>query len=199
MSTQVLIEGIGYLGSALVLVSFLMSSVVKLRLVNTAGSIIFAAYALIIHSYPTAIMNICLVGINIYYLCKLRHEQTNYRMLSMHPDETYVQDFLRHWADDINSNFPNRHPESAGVNRVYMVFHDTNPAGLLMGHEKDGVLEVDLDYSTPGFRDCSVGRYILEHLDKSLCIRYKNAESQHISYLKTLGFTDKDGVWEKQV
>ena len=49
MNTSTIIEAVGYLGSALVLVSFLMSSVVKLRVVNTAGSLIFALYALIIH------------------------------------------------------------------------------------------------------------------------------------------------------
>ena len=65
------IEAIGYLGSSLVLVSFLMASVAKLRIVNSVGSVIFTIYAFIIHSYPTAIMNICLVLINIYYLVKL--------------------------------------------------------------------------------------------------------------------------------
>ena len=64
MDTATWIEIIGYAGSALVLVSFLMSSVVKLRIVNTIGSLIFAVYALIIKSYPTAILNICLVCIN---------------------------------------------------------------------------------------------------------------------------------------
>ena len=40
-----MIELIGYLGSALVVASMLMSSVVKLRVINTIGSGIFAAYA----------------------------------------------------------------------------------------------------------------------------------------------------------
>ena len=60
------IEAIGYLGSALVLISFLMASVVKLRVVNAVGSTIFAVYALIIRSYPTALMNVCLVLINLH-------------------------------------------------------------------------------------------------------------------------------------
>ena len=70
-TSKIIIEGIGYLGSFLVLVSFLMVSVFKLRVVNTIGSVIFTTYAFIIHSYPTAIMNICLVLINLYYLIKM--------------------------------------------------------------------------------------------------------------------------------
>ena len=81
------VEIIGYVGSALVLVSFLMASVVKLRVVNAIGSGIFAAYALIIHSYPTMIMNICLVLINLYYLWKLRNRDPNYQMVRVSPTE----------------------------------------------------------------------------------------------------------------
>ena len=73
MDSGMIIEMIGYLGSVLVLISFLMSSVVKLRVINAVGSLVFAGYALIIHSYPTALMNFCLVGLNIYYLVRLRH------------------------------------------------------------------------------------------------------------------------------
>ena len=64
MTKEMIIEAVGYLGSFLVLVSFLMTSVVKLRIVNTIGSLIFMIYALIIKSYPTAVMNACLVLIN---------------------------------------------------------------------------------------------------------------------------------------
>lgn len=66
MNVSMLIEMVGYLGSVLVVVSMLMSSVIKLRVINTIGSGIFAVYALIIHSYPTALMNFCLVSINVY-------------------------------------------------------------------------------------------------------------------------------------
>ena len=76
-----MIEMIGYLGSALVVASMLMSSVVKLRVINTIGSGIFAAYALMIHSYPTALMNICLVGINVYNLVKLNQKEQNYTLV----------------------------------------------------------------------------------------------------------------------
>ena len=50
MRLDLLLELIGYLGSLLVIVSMLMTSVVKLRGINTIGSVIFCAYALAIHS-----------------------------------------------------------------------------------------------------------------------------------------------------
>ena len=42
MDAGTIVEIIGYLGSALVLVSMLMTSVIKLRIINLTGSVIFA-------------------------------------------------------------------------------------------------------------------------------------------------------------
>ena len=199
MNTSTLIEAIGYAGSALVLISFLMSSVVKLRIVNTVGSLIFAVYALIIRSYPTAIMNICLVCINLYYLWKLRHKDSSYRLLSLQPDESFVKDFLQTHAEDILHFFPSRLPVDKDANRVYMVFHGSDPAGILIGNEEAGILNVKLDYSTPAYRDCSVGSFLLENLKKPVLLKYSDAEKTHIGYLKKMGYSETDGVWEKQI
>ena len=79
MDHSTVIEMIGYFSSLLVVVSMLMSSVIKLRVINSIGSGIFAVYALIIHSYPTAMMNICLVAINIYNLVRLSKKRTELR------------------------------------------------------------------------------------------------------------------------
>lgn len=65
------VELLGYLGSALVVCSMLMTSVVRLRLVNMAGSVLSAVYGLIIGAYPLVLMNACLLAINGWQLWKL--------------------------------------------------------------------------------------------------------------------------------
>lgn len=45
MNTETLIQAIGYFSTVLILISFLMTSVVKLRLLNLAGSIVFVIFA----------------------------------------------------------------------------------------------------------------------------------------------------------
>ena len=197
MNSSTVIEAIGYLGSALVLVSFLMSSVLRLRLVNTAGSLIFAIYALIIRSYPTAVMNIALVLINLRFLWKLRRDDLSYRLLSLKPDEGYVQDFLRQYAEDIAKCFPGRRPQEGEPNVAYVVFHGAEPAGILLGREEGDCLDAFLDYSTPAYRDCSVGAFLLDSLRGVKRMRYADAEASHLAYLQKLGFAEKDGVWEK--
>ena len=54
MNDHMMLELVGYFASLLVLISLLMTSVVKLRVINMIGSLIFAVYALLICSYPTA-------------------------------------------------------------------------------------------------------------------------------------------------
>ena len=80
MNQSIIIELVGYLGSVLVVISMLMTSVKKIRIVNSCGAGIFAVYALIIHSYPTALMNTCLVLINLYTLAKMRAEKSKILM-----------------------------------------------------------------------------------------------------------------------
>lgn len=201
MNTATIIEAVGYLGSALVLVSFLMASVVKLRVVNSVGSIIFAVYALIIHSYPTALMNVCLVLINLYFLWKLRNREPNYRIVALDPRERFVRYFLDSYGKDIAACFPGRSLETEGLDRAYMVCHGAEPAGLLLGREEDGVLHIALDYSTPAYRDSSVGRFLMEHLPREglRLLRYEHPEESHLGYLKKMGFAPRDGAFEKSL
>ncbi len=196
---ETVFEIIGYVGSALVLVSFLMASVVKLRVVNAVGSLIFAVYALLIHSYPTMIMNICLVLINLYYLWKLRNSEPNYRLVPLQPGEGFVSFFLGQHREDIAQCFPGRSWDLGELNRAFLVCHGDEPAGLLLGKEEDGVLDVALDYSTPTYRDSSEGSYLIQHLPREglRLLRYEKAEEGHVAYLKKMGYELKDGVYQR--
>ena len=68
MTSRTIFEIIGYVGSALVLLSFLMSSVLKLRIINSIGSLASLIYGLLVHTYPTVIMNGALLIINIVFI-----------------------------------------------------------------------------------------------------------------------------------
>ena len=53
-----------------VLISFLMKSVIKLRIINSVGCLIFVLYGMLLEPYslPIVITNTFIFGINIYYL-----------------------------------------------------------------------------------------------------------------------------------
>lgn len=64
-------EIIGYIASAVVLISFLMKNIKKLRIINTIGCLIFVVYGVLLNfSIPIILTNSVIVGINIYFLVK---------------------------------------------------------------------------------------------------------------------------------
>jgi uncharacterized protein with PQ loop repeat len=66
------VEWIGYAAMATVLISFLMKSVNKLRIVNSFGCLLFVFYGIVLQpiSKPIIITNIAIFCINIYYILK---------------------------------------------------------------------------------------------------------------------------------
>lgn len=67
-----LVDWVGYAAMATVLVSFLMKSVIKLRIINSLGCLIFVIYGFMLEpvSMPIVITNTAILCINLYYLLK---------------------------------------------------------------------------------------------------------------------------------
>lgn len=67
-------EYIGYLASFMVLLSFTMKDVKKLRLINMSGCILFIIYGFLMPTLriglPIIIANTAILMVNIYYLIK---------------------------------------------------------------------------------------------------------------------------------
>lgn len=103
MDFSVIIKIIGYMGSSLVVLSMLMSSIVKLRMINTAGCCISATYALIIHSYPLALMNICLIAINIYNLIKLLKTEQHYSLVCIDTNNSLLDYLLSFYSTQMHA------------------------------------------------------------------------------------------------
>ena len=190
MRLDVILELIGYLGSLLVIVSMLMTSVVKLRVINTIGSVIFCAYALAIHSYPTAAMQVCLIIINIINLYKLNNTKKQYSAVNVSSADGFVYYFLCTYERDIKKYFP----EFSGTEKddtIIMITCGQIPAGVFIAKDKgDGIFNVKLDYTTPAYRDCSAGKFIYRHL-RLIGIRKVYAETKipaHQKYLHKVGF-----------
>ncbi|MBR2528655.1 MAG: YgjV family protein [Blautia sp.] len=200
---KMIIEMVGYAGSLLVVVSMLMTSVKRLRIVNSIGSVIFMIYALIIKSYPTALMNFCLVSINVYQLIQLSKTERHFQMVEAPTGENSIQFFFDYYAEDIRKFFPRANKETVkACNTAYLVLCDAAPAGLLIGNKApDGTLDICLDYSTLVYRDCSVGTYLYSQLPQYGIHRltFSGESVDHKEYLDKMGFTQNNGVYVKEV
>lgn len=200
MTLQTIFEIIGYTGSFLVIVSMLMTSVVKLRVINTIGSVIFAVYALCIHSYPTAAMQVCLIVINIISLYKLLSKKNTYSVLPVSNSDSMLAYFYNEYSQDILQYFPDfdikrisaADDDAAKENNIcaYLIMCGATAAGLFVGSKTDDAMNVWLDYATPAYRDCSVGKYLYDYLVQNGFKRFRTATASeaHKSYLSKMGF-----------
>ena len=106
MNVSTIIELVGYTGSLLVIISMLMTSLTKLRVVNSIGCIVFATYALIIKSYPTAAMQACLLIINCIGLYNLSKNKKQYSITELQNGDSYINFFIESYKNDIEKFFP---------------------------------------------------------------------------------------------
>lgn len=64
----------GYIGTVLVLYSFTIENIYKLRTINSIGSIFWIVYGVGIMAWPTIIVNGCVLMIHTYWFIKHRKE-----------------------------------------------------------------------------------------------------------------------------
>lgn len=65
------IEWVGYAASLFIVLSLTMTSIVKLRIINSIGCLFFIIYGLNVNAYPVVISNALIIMINIYNLYML--------------------------------------------------------------------------------------------------------------------------------
>ncbi|MBS4537414.1 YgjV family protein [Clostridium sp. D2Q-11] len=190
------LEWLGYIASFIVLVSLLMSSVIKLRWINLLGSSIFALYGFLIGALPVAVMNLGIVVINIYYLFKMYKSKDYFKILPIDMDSKYFNYFLDFYKEDILTYFSkSKFDIKDSIISIY-VLRNMVPAGVFIATEYDSnTLKIELDYVISEYRDFKIGNYIFESeknyfLDKgynrfiSLSLNNK-----HDRYLEKMGFT----------
>ena len=192
------LEIVGYVGSFLVVISMLMSSIVKLRVINTIGSVISGVYAVICGALPLALMNLCLIVINLINLFKLLGKKPPYELVEAQGSDALVRYFEKTYREDIRRYFPDFAGAEADGDAAFVTCCEGTPVGLLLGRREGETLELAADYTTPAYRDCSVGRYLHDELPKSGVSRLRYTQKlteEHRAYLEKMGYTPQDGAW----
>ncbi|WP_294430898.1 YgjV family protein [uncultured Treponema sp.] len=201
MDQKLILEIVGYIGSVFVVVSMLMTSVVKLRLINMIGSVISIIYAAIVHAYPLALMNFCLVVINSINLYKLLNTKRVYSVLKLSFEDGFIRYFLDTYGEDIKKFFPDAN-FSESYEEAYLVCCGTTPAGILLGKKlSDSTIDIFIDYATPAYRDCSVGKHLYNYINEQDHISeftFSKNSVNHKPYLYKIGFKDVDGKLVKK-
>ena len=200
------VELVGYLASALVVLSLTMTSVVRLRMVSLCGSITFFVYGTMIDSVPIMITNGSIAVINVWFLRKeFASGGPHGRDLGVsriRPDSPFLSDFVAFHLTDIHRFQPDfRLPIGDDVVTL-LLNRDGLPAGLLIGRRSGSTLTIDLDYVLGPYRDSRLGRWLygpgaeVFRADGITELRGAGTTDFHRKYLERVGFraspTDPD-------
>ena len=72
---DIYLEIFGYIGSALILLSMMMTSVEKLRWFNISGSVISMIYGALTGAWPVVFLNVGTISINVVQIIRLRRHK----------------------------------------------------------------------------------------------------------------------------
>lgn len=191
-------EIVGYVASALIVLSLAMTSVVRLRLISLVGSLTFVTYGVLIGAVPIILSNAIIAGLNVWFLSREFGPKRELGAVQIAPDAPFLHEFVTTNRADITATQPGFTdvPDDAFV---LMLTRKGQPAGLLVGERKKAELHVLLDYVLPAYRDLRLGRWLYDEGADSLRgaaftrVVATADSSVHETYLGRLGFTPTGG------
>lgn len=190
------LEIFGYIGTALVIVSMMMTSVLKLRIINMCGGLISMIYAILCNTWPVVVLNASLICINFFQTMRaLRHKNTFGHVLSR-PDDESVRYFLSYYEQDIQKFFPSYKLDPHKNSEIHVIFVKGEMVGILIGTRAADLYRIEMDYVIPRYRDIEVGKFLFPLLKESgvNMLTAPLGSEDHNKYLAKLGFSDLGGI-----
>ncbi len=199
MDSRAWLEIVGYAASGLIAISLMMSSILRLRIINLIGALAFAVYGLMIHAYPVAVLNGLIVGINLYHLQRMLTAKEYYQLLPVRPDSDFLRHFLKLYRGDIERILPEFEYQPTEKQLTLFILRDCTPVGVLVAeHKSPETLRVVLDFVIPRYRNLHVGKFLfVEQADffrglgvKEIVVQPRTKEFG--AYLVEVGFEPTD-------
>jgi len=211
ISTDVVLEAIGWTGSILIVWSLMQARVLRFRWMNFVGAFIATIYNGVIGIWPFAFMNAAITIIDAYWLIRLyreRHDDAIYSVLSLDPEDPYLQHVLAIHADDITSHQPDFSAHSAtgdGARATFLVTHGDEAVGVVaVKHQGAGVGLIELDWVKERFRDFAPGEFVYRSSGALTDAGFSRLEIKaHAAldqdYLKRMGFETEGSRWVREL
>jgi hypothetical protein len=198
------LELVGWLGSAVLVISLLQTRVMRFRVLNTASCAVLIAYNAALAVWPMAAMNAVLVGINLWVIARLlrqRHDERVYEAVPIGVDQPFLHGLLDRHAGDIATFNPDLPAEVTSVaEHAFLVTTQDQVVGVVLSREGTGPDEqqVLLDYVLPAYRDFTPGEFVFRpdgpfaRLGTRRVVASPGMAASE-KYLHAVGFVEQDG------
>lgn len=205
--TTVILEAIGWIGSALVVLSLMQGRVLRFRWMNLAGSVVATFYNAVVEIWPFVAMNGAIAVINVYWLWRLYREADDpavYKALAVAPDNQYLRHFLAEHAGDIALANPGFVPTALDADdrvTLLVVRGDEAVGVVVLRRDGGGDGTVELDWVKPRFRDFTPGRFVFSKSSTLRDLGFERAfvdphAASDLVYLRKAGFEPVGERWQ---
>lgn len=163
---MVWVQVLGWIGSALLIISLLQTRVLRLRILNTVAAAVLVVFNALVEVWPMTVMNVVIVGINLWQIARLRSaaHPEGYTLLEVDPTDEYLRHVLRVHERGIREFYPDFIFDPAAQGAAFLILRGDETAGVVLLQDGDspGVAQLDLDYVTPKYRDFTPAEFVYE-------------------------------------
>ncbi|MGC8867211.1 MAG: hypothetical protein ACP5IO_01570 [Elusimicrobiales bacterium] len=194
-------EIIGYIGSFVIALSLLMKNVLKLRIVNLFGALLFVMYGFMIKAHAVWLVNLFIAIVDMYYIHRLKKELGHFRFVPMNYNEL-IEAFIKENIDDIKRYFPDVDRKDLKSLSYYIIIRNFVFVGIF-GYKKisDKSIMIEIDYIVADWRDFKNAVNFFAYLSsnpefKNAILRTYSSNKIYRLYLERLGFIPEgDGFY----
>lgn len=203
-----MIELIGYAASVLVAVSLLTSNVLRLRVLNLAGAVVFVAYAALAQAWPVLAVNLFVACIDLWHIIALKSKRDIFKLMPVGGADPLLANFLAYHARGIWQFFPEFDLAALKAPRCVFILRNLLPVGLFIYTEEGSELRVHLDYVAEDYRDLKSARFLFssqrnpEIFAGFTHFTAASGSPKHAQYLLRMGFVEdgeKKGLFRKKI
>jgi len=209
MELEQILTYLGYLASIIIVISMTMTSLTRIRIINSIGAALFSAYGFICASVidasamPVGILNSFILIVNMIQLYRLKHKQANFNLVQTSVKGEFIESFIKLYYKQIKKFQPEFNFELSNYDIALLTLRNMNIAGVIIGKKsEDKTLEINLDFVLPQYRDMKVGMFVFvsnkQYFKEKGCARIvtKKGNQQHENYLKKVGFLKCDDYYD---
>lgn len=202
-----LLDVLGWISSALVVLSLMQARVLRFRWMNLVGAALATVVNALLGIWPFAVMNGVIAVIDVYWLWRLtrdRHDEAAYEVIEVGVDDAYLRHLLTVRASDVAATHPDFRLPAAAGSSAYLVLRGDETVGMVIVSDAGGgVGSVVLDYVTERFRDFTPGEFVYRRSGIFAArgftrLRIADAPGSR-DYFRRVGFQQAGDHWERPV
>lgn len=198
------LEVVGWLGSAVLVLSLAQTRVMRFRVLNAASCAVLVGYNAAIAVWPMAAVNVVLLVINLVVIVRLlrrRHDARVYEAVPIGVGEPFLRGVLERHAADIAAFNPDLPEDVLTVaDHAFVVSTQDRVVGVVLSRQgaQPAEHEVLLDYVLPEYRDFTPGEFVFrpDGPFADLGVHRVVASPGMLAserYLRAVGFVERDG------